>query len=101
LDEIVVFKRLKKEHQYSILDLLLEDVRANLEAQDVSIRISHKAKDYLIEKGYSEEYGARALRRTVERELLDKIAEVLLDNTQRPLRLSAVGREDGLKVRIL
>ncbi|MBD3365778.1 AAA domain-containing protein [candidate division WWE3 bacterium] len=101
LDEIVVFKRLSKDDQYQILDLMLGDVRANLEEQDVTIRFSHKAKEVLLKLGYSDEYGARALRRTVERELLDRIAEVLLEHTERPLKLSAVGRDDSVLVRVL
>ncbi|HDQ88530.1 MAG TPA: ATP-dependent Clp protease ATP-binding subunit, partial [candidate division WWE3 bacterium] len=87
LDEVVVFKQLTKEDQHKILDLLLEEIRQNLLKQKITIRISEKVKQHLLDKGYSDEYGARALRRTVEREFLDKIAEVLLQNKKRPLKL--------------
>jgi len=98
LDEVVVFRRLNKEDQYKILDLLLEEIRENLAKQKVSIRISKPVKEYLLEKGYSEEYGARALRRTVEKEFLDRIAEVLLQKKKRPLNLSATIKEDAILV---
>lgn len=56
--------------------------------------MTQQVKNYLIKEGYSEEYGARSLRRTVERELLDKIAEFLLAHRGRPLLLDAT-IEDG------
>ena len=101
MDEVVVFRRLDKQDQYKILDLMLSEVRENLKRQDISIRISRQVKDFLLEKGYSDEYGARALRRTVERELLDGIAEVLLRHSERPLRLSAVGGKSKVVIHVL
>jgi len=101
MDEVVVFRRLDKQDQYKILDLMLSEVRENLKRQDISIRISRQVKDFLLEKGYSDEYGARALRRTVERELLDGIAEVLLRHSERPLRLSAVGGKSKIVIHVL
>ena len=98
LDEVVVFKRLKKEDQYRILDLLLKEVRENLAKQRVNIRISKKVREAILEKGYSEEYGARALRRTVEKEFLDKIAEVLLQNKKRPLKLRSSVKKGDIAV---
>jgi len=101
MDEVVVFRRLDKQDQYKILDLMLSEVRENLKRQDISIRISRQVKDFLLEKGYSDEYGARALRRTVERKLLDGIAEVLLRHSERPLRLSAVGGKSKTVIHVL
>jgi len=57
MDEVVVFRRLDKQDQYKILDLMLSEVRENLKRQDISIRISRQVKDFLLEKGYSDEYG--------------------------------------------
>lgn len=88
-DEIVVFKRLSKKELISIVNLLLKEVLETLESQRVFLKIKVSVKRWLIEKGYSKEYGARALRRTIERELLDKVAQVLLSSDSRPLELSA------------
>src|SRR3989344_5982893 len=88
-DEIVVFKRLSKKEQITILELLLAEIYKTLKAQQISLTVAASVKRHLLEKGYNDEYGARALRRTVETKLLDKVAEFLLKNPQRPLRLKA------------
>lgn len=97
-DEIIVFKRLKQKEQVRVLNLLINEVQENLKAQDVILRIDFKSKKHLIKLGYSEEYGARALRRTVEKELLDRIAEVLLATKQRPLIISSTVNNKNLVV---
>jgi ATP-dependent Clp protease ATP-binding subunit ClpC len=89
-DEIVVFKRLTKKNLMAIVNLLLKDVLETLELQRVFLKVRLPVKRWLIENGYSKEYGARALRRTIERELLDKVAQVLLASEKRPLYLQAV-----------
>lgn len=88
-DEVIVFKRLNHLEQTQILHNQIQDVIKNLEKQSISIKINKNVKDNLLKLGYSKEYGARGLRRIVEKELLDKIAEVLLVNAQRPLNLKA------------
>jgi len=101
MDEVVVFKRLNKQDQCRILDLMLNEVRENLRQQDISLRISQSTKEFLLGQGYSDAEGARALRRTVERELLDRIAEILLRQSERPLKLSVVGGDSGIVVRAI
>jgi len=86
-DEVIVFKRLGKSEQRKILELLLREVKETLDKQKVKIKVSTPAKDALLAKGYNDEYGARALRRTIETELLDRVAEVLLKHPERPLKL--------------
>lgn len=88
-DEIVVFKKLSSGARKDILELLLEEVSDNLKKQKVSLKVYSGVKKHLLRLGYSPEYGARALRRTIETELLDKIAEVLLKTPARPLNLKA------------
>ncbi len=98
-DEIVVFKRLTKPGLMKIVNLLLKDVIKTLKSQEVHLKVSLPVKKWLIEKGYSREYGARALRRTIEKELLDKVAQILLDEEKRPLKLEAVIEKDTIKVK--
>ena len=88
-DESIVFKRLGKEEQLKIVDLLVKEIVSTLKRQNISINISKEVRDHLIKVGYSKEYGARALRRTTEKELLDKIAQFLLTHKKRPLILHA------------
>jgi ATP-dependent Clp protease ATP-binding subunit ClpC len=97
-DEVIVFRRLSKDDQMNVLDLLIEEVSASLGNQKVNLRIIPAAKRQLLTQGYSAEYGARGLRRVVEKELLDKIAEVLLKNKRRPLALEVKTRKGNLAV---
>lgn len=80
IDEIVVFHALTKEHTRQILDLLLSKVQAKLTDRDLSLSLTDAAKDYLIEQGFDEKYGARPLLRTVQRLLEDPLAENMLIN---------------------
>jgi len=87
-DDIIIFKQLTKPDQLQILDLLIKEVKKALVAQNISVTIPTSVRDLILKKGYSKEFGARALRRTLESELLDKIAEYLLEIKERPLKVS-------------
>lgn len=79
VDETIVFYVLNKEEIRKIVDLMLEDVNSALRlAAGVSLEVSDEAKDYLAENGYSEEYGARPLRRFITKEIEDPLAEMKL-----------------------
>ena len=97
-DESIVFSRLKKEDQFRILEILIKDIIGALKLQKIKLVMTQQVKNYLIKEGYSEEYGARSLRRIVERELLDKIAEFLLAHRGRPLLLDATIEEGKITV---
>ena len=99
-DEVIVFKSLKEEDQLRVLDVLIWEVAENLENQDVSLSVNKTVKKFLLKKGYSREYGARSLRRTVEKDLLDKIAEVLLEHKTRPLTLKPEVKDGNLKIKV-
>ena len=71
---------LTKEHTRQILDLLLSKVQAKLADRELHISLSESAKDFLIEQGFDEKYGARPLLRTVQRVLEDPLAEHILTN---------------------
>jgi ATP-dependent Clp protease ATP-binding subunit ClpC len=78
IDEVVVFQRLADEQLRRITELLLDDSRQRLRAQDVDITFSDAAVDWITEHGHQPEYGARPLRRTIQREVDDAISEMLL-----------------------
>ncbi len=100
-DEIIYFQQLKQEAQFRIIDLLIGKIKDNMKPQNISLSVAKSAKELLLKKGYSKEYGARALRRTVEKELLDKIAEVLLKNKKRPIKLNALAIKDHIKIQVI
>jgi ATP-dependent Clp protease ATP-binding subunit ClpC len=78
VDEVVVFHSLTKSHIGSIIDLMLDESTKQLEEKGMAFNITKAAKEYLIEKGYDEKYGARPLRRTIQREIEDPLANEIL-----------------------
>jgi ATP-dependent Clp protease ATP-binding subunit ClpC len=84
IDEVIVFHSLRMEEMYSIVDLLLNRVRTQLTEQQIELVVSTVTKDFLIEKGFDPEYGARPLRRTIQRMIEDPLAEGLLQGTFHP-----------------
>ena len=78
IDEIIVFRGLERAQLRDIVDLLLEHTRRRLHAQDVTLEVSDAAADLLANLGYQPDFGARPLRRTIQREVDDRLADMLL-----------------------
>jgi ATP-dependent Clp protease ATP-binding subunit ClpC len=78
LDDIIVFHQLSKIDLMKIVDLEVDKVLVRVKAKEVQIELAETAKEFLIEKGYDPMYGARPMRRAVERYLEDPLAEELL-----------------------
>jgi len=94
LDDIVVFRSLTKPDLIQILDLEISKVVQRLKARNIVLRLDEKAKDFLVSRGYDPQYGARPMRRAVERFLEDPLAEEILRGAfheGEPLLVSAEG----------
>ena len=78
LDEIVFYKPLQKKEISKILDLLIVDLEKRLEDKHIKLEVSNSAKEYLIDNGYDEVYGARPLKRFVQKKLETLIAKEIL-----------------------
>jgi ATP-dependent Clp protease ATP-binding subunit ClpC len=78
IDDTVVFHRLDKEQIRSIVELILDDTRRLLRAQDVELDVTPKAEDWLADEGFQPEFGAHPLRRTVQKELDNRLSSMLL-----------------------
>ncbi|WP_185160600.1 AAA family ATPase [Mammaliicoccus sciuri] len=78
---IVKFEHLGKDALQDIVNLLLEDVQKTLDKKGITMEVTQDVKDWLIDKGYDEQMGARPLRRVVEQEVRDKITDYYLDHT--------------------
>jgi ATP-dependent Clp protease ATP-binding subunit ClpC len=78
IDEIVLFQKLDQPQLRQIVRLLLEQTQARLESQEIGISVSDEAVDWIAAHGYEPEYGARPLRRVIQRELDDRIADLLV-----------------------
>lgn len=84
LDEIIVFRRLTDQQLRRITGLLLEGTRRRLRAQDISVEFTPEAVDWLTHRGFQPEYGARPLRRIIQREIDNALSRMLLDGALSP-----------------
>ncbi|MBT9780128.1 AAA domain-containing protein [Clostridium sp. MCC353] len=80
IDDIIVFHPLNKDHMKEIVTIMLGSIRKRTKQQmNIELEVTDGAKEFLIDKGYDEKYGARPLRRTIQNQLEDKLAEEILD----------------------
>ncbi len=79
IDEVIVFHKLTDTEIESIIDILLKEVIERLKQNDMEIKIDKSVKEFIASKGIDKAYGARPLRRTIQNELEDKLAEEILD----------------------
>jgi ATP-dependent Clp protease ATP-binding subunit ClpC len=84
LNDLVIFKSLAREDMTEIVDLELRNVSTRLKERELTFEFSKECKDFLIDKGYDEKYGARPLRRAVEKYLEDSLAEAILSGEIKP-----------------
>jgi ATP-dependent Clp protease ATP-binding subunit ClpC len=84
IDEIVLFRGLDRLRLRTITKLLLEQTRQRLRAQNIALRLDDDAIDWIVDRGYQPEYGARPLRRAIGRELDKKLSRMLLTEELRP-----------------
>ncbi len=95
INELVVFRSLTKDDLVKIVDIELKGVIQRLESHEIFMTVGKEAKDYLIEHGYDEKYGARPLRRAVERYIEDPLAEAILRGDLKKVDPIEVVMEDG------
>ncbi len=96
IDEIIVFHMLNKEQIAKIVDIMIDTVnKRTLEQMKISIELDDEAKKYIVEKGYDEKYGARPLRRTIQNEIEDNIAEKILEGKIKEGNKVKVSVKDG------
>src|SRR6266702_1429634 len=101
LDEIIVFHSLGKPELLRIVDLEVDKVLTRIKAKNVHIELKQSAKEFLIEKGYDPQYGARPMRRAVERFLEDPLAEELLRGNVKPGdHVDVVAADDKLSFKV-
>ncbi|KTR41886.1 ATPase AAA [Curtobacterium oceanosedimentum] len=95
IDEIVLFRKLERSQLRSIVDLLLQDTALRLVAQGMTLSVSAAATDWLAEHGHEPEYGARPLRRLIQREVDDRIATLVVDEQVHDGDTVRIDVEDG------
>lgn len=94
IDEVIIFRGLDRSQLRHITELLLEQTRRRLHAQDINLRIDQAALDWLADRGFQPEFGARPLRRTIQRELDNQLSRMLLRGEIPPGETVTVTVED-------
>ena len=95
IDEIITFNQLTREDFLGIADIMLAELRQSLEARGLALTWGQELGQWLADKAYSAVYGARNLRRTIQRELEDPISEAIIDSFDNPIHAIAIQVEDG------
>ena len=85
VDEIITFNHLTEENFLGIADIMLSELRDSLAARGLTLSWEDSVREYLVKKAYSVTYGARNLRRTIQRELEDPISEKIIDSFEAPI----------------
>jgi ATP-dependent Clp protease ATP-binding subunit ClpA len=78
VDETVVFKPLTKEELIKIIDLMLKEVKEEIRERNITLEVTEEVKDFILKEGYDEKYGARPLRRAIQKYVEDEISEAYL-----------------------
>ncbi|MDI9356754.1 MAG: ATP-dependent Clp protease ATP-binding subunit [Chitinophagaceae bacterium] len=84
LDDIIIFKSLEKQDLYKIIDNIIKNVFERITNIGYTVKLTEEAKNFIIEKGYDPQYGARPLYRTIQKYIEDPISDIILDNESFP-----------------
>lgn len=99
IDEIIVFHKLVEDEIKQIIDIMLKQVEKRLKEQNIFIEIDETVKDFIAKKGIDTNYGARPLRRAIQSNLEDKIAESILDGIVKPgEKAKALVKDDKIEI---
>lgn len=104
IDDVIMFNPLSKEHIYQIIDIELKGLYERVNSLNYKLKISTAAKDYIAEKGYDVQFGARPLKRAIQKYLEDEMAEVIIRASVSEGDTISVGFEkktEKIKIRIL
>ncbi|MBO99212.1 MAG: Clp protease [Chloroflexi bacterium] len=92
IDEIIVFEKLNKDELKLITDIIIKDIQIRLDEKNIQIDLSEKAKELLINEGYDEEFGARPLKRLIQRKIENEISSMIISKE--------ISKNDSLKINV-
>ena len=95
VDEIVTFNHLTRENFLGIADIMLKELKQSLDSRGLNLSWENALREYLANEAYSVTYGARNLRRTIQRKLEDPISEAIIDSFENPISSIHIDVEDG------
>ena len=101
VDDIIVFHNLTKENTKDIVKIMVKNLNTRLKEKNISIILTQQAMDYIIKTGYDEEYGARPLRRIVQKKIEDKLSEeILLGKVKDGDSITADEKNDNIEFKL-
>ena len=95
VDEIITFNRLTEENFLGIADIMLEELRDSLANRSLTLTWDDDVRKYLVDKAYSVTYGARNLRREIQKSLEDPISEAIIDSFEKPISKIQISVKNG------
>ncbi len=95
IDEIIIFRALTKEQIADIANLLLDRTKRRLRAQDIEVEFTEAAVEFIAEEGFDPEFGARPLRRAIQRRVDNELSRMVLGGSLNPGDKVVVGAEEG------
>ena len=95
VDEIITFNHLTEENFLGIADIMLSELQQNLAERGLVVNFSEDVRQYLVKEAYSVTYGARNLRRTIQKALEDPISEKIIDSFENPISAIDISVENG------
>ena len=99
VDEIIYFNKLTEENFHAIARIMLDELAASMKEKALTFTYDDALVDYLTEKSYSMTYGARNLRRTIQRELEDPMATKIIDSYDHPItQIKATAEDQAVKL---
>lgn len=95
IDEIIVFHKLTRNNIENIIDIMLDGVKEKMLKQNVSLDVKQSAKDFILDHGIDENFGARPLKRTIQNYIEDKLAESILDGLSKDSKKLIISAENN------
>ena len=95
VDEIIYFNKLTEENFSAIARIMLDELRDSLQEKGLAFHYEDSLVGYLVEKSYSMTYGARNLRRTIQKEVEDELATRIINSYEHPISQIRAAAEDG------
>ena len=95
IDEIVMFKPLQRDEIFEIIDLQIEELKAKLDDKQIDIKVSGGAKELILDRAYSSQYGARPVKRFIQKEVETKIGRLLIKGELKDKDLLSISAENG------
>ena len=95
IDEIIIFSPIGREHVKDIVDIQINRIRPRLTERNISLHLSEAARDYLAQEGYDPQFGARPLKRVIQREIENRVARAILDGTLHDSATVEIDMKDG------